>query len=689
MMSKFIDDDENASNINPKAEGGGRKKEDKSKTPALDAFGRDLTRLAEDGKIDPVIGREKEIDRVAQILGRRKKNNAILIGDPGTGKTSVAEGLAMKISKKDVSRTLFNKRIISLDLGSLVAGTKYRGQFEERMKAIIEELVANPEIVLFIDEIHTIVGAGGASGSLDAANMFKPALQRGEIQCIGATTLDEYRENIEKDGALTRRFQVVMVEPTTVEQTIQILRQNKGYYEDHHKVRYTDEALIECVKLADRYITDRQFPDKAIDVLDEAGSRVHIDNIQVPEEIVALEHQIEDVKDEKNRVVKAQKYEEAADLRDREKKLQEELIEEQHKWEARLETERVTVDADNVAKVVSVITNIPVEKVGEAESEKYLKLPDTLKGSIIGQDKAVESTAKAIQRSRSGLKRQNKPIGTFIFCGPTGVGKTELAKQIAKNVFDDSGAVIRIDMSEYQEKFNSSKLIGAPPGYIGYEKGGQLTEKVRRRPYSVVLLDEIEKAHPDIFNLFLPIFDEGHTTDSLGRKINFKNTIIIMTTNIGIKELIQNGNGLGFNTKSTAQTEEDNKEFLRKKLREKFSPELLNRVDDVIVFNNLKSPDIHKIIELNLNDLKRRCVENGFSLELTESAKDFLCDKGYDKDYGARPLARAIETYVEDLLSAALLKKEIAGKKAIIDHKEKAEELSLSYDDVSADTVAN
>lgn len=681
--SNFMDDDEKASNINP-SKGEKKKDEKKKETPALDSFGRDLTKLAEDGKIDPVIGREKEIERVAQILGRRKKNNVILIGGPGVGKTAVAEGLALKISKKEVSRTLFNKKIVALDLGSLVAGTKYRGQFEERMKAIMEELAANPNIILFIDEIHTIVGAGGASGSLDAANMFKPALQRGEIQCIGATTLDEYRENIEKDGALVRRFQTVMVEPTTNAQTLQILQQNKSYYENHHKVRYSDEALAECVILADRYIVDREFPDKAIDVLDEAGSKAHMQNINVPENIVELEHAIEEIKEEKNRVVKAQRYEEAASLRDKEKKLQEELLTEQRAWEEEVENQRVPVDADMIAKVVSIMTNIPVDKVGQAEIEKYLALYDNMKGTVVGQEEAIQAVTKAIQRSRAGLKRQNKPIGTFIFSGPTGVGKTHVSKQIAKWIFDNPEAIIRVDMSEYSEKFNVSKIIGSPPGYVGYEKGGQLTEKVRRRPYSVVLLDEIEKAHPEIFNTFLPVFDEGYLTDSLGRKISFKNTIIIMTTNLGVKELIQRGEGLGFSTKTNEQSEADKKQFLKDKLKKELSPELLNRVDDVIVFNSLEKEHLKKIVELGLKDLIDRCAEQGFVLELTDAAKEFLSEKGYDKEFGARPLDRAIATYVEDPLSLALLKKEIQGKKVIADYEEGATELKINY---SADSL--
>ncbi len=681
--SNFMDDDEKASNINP-SKGEQKKGEKKKETPALDSFGRDLTKLAEDGKIDPVIGREKEIERVAQILGRRKKNNVILIGGPGVGKTAVAEGLALKISKKEVSRTLFNKKIVALDLGSLVAGTKYRGQFEERMKAIMEELAANPNIILFIDEIHTIVGAGGASGSLDAANMFKPALQRGEIQAIGATTLDEYRENIEKDGALVRRFQTVMVEPTTNEQTLQILQQNKTYYENHHKVRYSDEALAECVILADRYIVDREFPDKAIDVLDEAGSKAHMQNINVPDNIVELEKSIEEVKDEKNRVVKAQRYEEAAALRDKEKKLQEELVNEQKAWEEEVENQRVPVDADMIAKVVSIMTNIPVDKVGQAEVEKYLALYENMKGTVIGQEAAIQAVTKAIQRSRAGLKRQNKPIGTFIFTGPTGVGKTHVSKQIAKWIFDNPEAIIRVDMSEYSEKFNVSKLIGSPPGYVGYEKGGQLTEKVRRKPYSVVLLDEIEKAHPEIFNTFLPVFDEGYLTDSLGRKISFKNTIIIMTTNFGVKELIQKGEGLGFSTKTSEQSEAEQKQFLKDKLKKELSPELLNRVDDVIVFNSLKKEDLKLIVELGLSDLKNRCAEQGFVLELTEAAKEFLAEKGYDKEFGARPLDRAIATYVEDPLSLALLKKEVQGKKVVADYEAGAEELRMNY---SVDTL--
>jgi len=633
----------------------------------LDGFGRDLTKLAVEGKIDPIVGRDREISRVAQILGRRKKNNVLLIGDAGVGKTAIGEGLALRISQKKVSRTLFDKRIVSLDLGSIVAGTKYRGQFEERMKVIMQELANNPNIILFIDEIHTIVGAGGSTGSLDAANMFKPALARGEIQCIGATTLDEYRENIEKDGALDRRFQRVMVDPTTVDETKEILDNIKVFYEDFHRVEYTDEAIDQCVELAERYITDRAFPDKAIDILDEAGSRVHIDNIQVPEVVVKLEEDIENIVQEKNDVVKAQQYEAAAKLRDKEVEFKEELEKAKAEWEEELKELRETVTGDNIADVVSIMTGIPVSKVGEDEAAKILKLGESLKKDVIGQDHAIEKMAKAIRRSRVGLKRKTKPIGSFIFLGPTGVGKTYLAKMLAKQLFDNEDNMIRVDMSEYQEKFSISRMVGAPPGYVGYEKGGSdFSEKVRRKPYSVVLLDEIEKAHPDVFNVLLQVLDEGHLTDSLGRKVNFKNCVLIMTSNIGVKELAQRGNSFGFQAGNVEEQENDlQKEFLRKKLKGHFSPEFLNRVDDVVIFNSLHKKELHKIIELNMRDLKSRVNELGFSVELTEKAKDLLLNKGYDKEYGARPLNRAIETYVEDLIAEEMLSGNIPPKSIV------------------------
>lgn len=652
---------------------------EKSKTPILDNFGRDLTKMAEIGKLDPIVGREKEIERVAQILSRRKKNNPILIGEPGVGKTAIAEGLALRIVQKKVSRVLFGKRVVTLDLASLVAGTKYRGQFEERMKAVMLEIEKNPQVVLFIDEIHTIVGAGGASGSLDASNMFKPALARGDIQCIGATTLDEYRQYIEKDGALARRFQMVLVDATSVEETIEILNNIKNKYEDHHNVIYSDEAIESAVKYSERYITDRFLPDKAIDVIDEVGARVHIKNINVPQEVLDLEEAVEEIKIEKNKVVKSQRYEEAAQLRDREKKLLEQLENAKHAWEEESKNLRHTVTEDNVAEVIAMMTGIPVRKVNISEGVKILKMGDTLKGRIVGQDAAVQKLVKAIQRTRVGLKDPKKPIGSFIFLGPTGVGKTELAKTLTDYLFEKEDALIRIDMSEYMEKFSISRLIGAPPGYVGYEEGGQLTEKVRRKPYSVILLDEIEKAHPDVFNILLQVFDEGQLTDSLGRRVDFRNTIIIMTSNIGVRDLKDFGAGIGFATKSRIDNQDEMvKSTIQNALKKTFSPEFLNRLDDVIVFNSLTREDIHNIIDITLGKLLKRIANIGYNLELTEKAKDFLAEKGYDQQYGARPLNRAIQKFVEDPLAEEILGGLLTeGDTILVDYVGEGEELSF------------
>lgn len=628
----------------------------KSKTPVLDNFGRDLTAMADEGKLDPVVGREKEIERVSQILSRRKKNNPLLIGEPGVGKSAIAEGLALRIVQRKVSRILFDKRVVTLDLASLVAGTKYRGQFEERMKAVMNELEKNDDIILFIDEIHTIVGAGGATGSLDASNMFKPALARGEIQCVGATTLDEFRQHIEKDGALERRFQKVIVEPTSVEETIEILQNIKGKYEEHHNVSYTDEALEACVKLTNRYMTDRFLPDKAIDALDEAGSRVHITNIDVPKKILELENKLEEVRELKTSVVKKQKYEEAAKLRDDEKNLEKELAIAQERWEEDSKLHKEVVSEDNVADVVSMMTGIPVNRIAQTESNKLAELPATIKENVIGQDEAVAKVAKAIQRNRAGLKDPNKPIGSFIFLGQTGVGKTQLAKVLAKELFDNQDALIRIDMSEYMEKFSISRLVGAPPGYVGYEEGGQLTEKVRRKPYAVVLLDEIEKAHPDVFNMLLQVLDDGFLTDSLGRKIDFRNTIIIMTSNIGARKLKDFGQGVGFGTASRkTQVDENARSIIQNALKKAFAPEFLNRIDDVVVFNALEREDIHKIIDIELEKLFKRIKGLGYNLTLSDKAKDYISDKGFDKDYGARPLKRAIQKYIEDALAEEII----------------------------------
>jgi ATP-dependent Clp protease ATP-binding subunit ClpC len=628
----------------------------KSKTPVLDNFGRDITKLAEMGALDPIVGRESEIERVSQILSRRKKNNPILIGEPGVGKTAIVEGLALRIVQRKVSRVLFDKRVISLDLAALVAGTKYRGQFEERMKAIMNELEKNRDVILFIDEIHTIVGAGGASGSLDASNIFKPALSRGELQCIGASTLDEYRMYIEKDGALDRRFQKVMVDPPSVEDTIKILVNIKTKYEDYHNVVYDDEAIDACVKLSDRYITDRLLPDKAIDVMDEVGARVHLKNINVPPNIVDLEKKIEDVKNEKNKVVKSQKFEEAASLRDTEKRLGEELEKAKTEWEEESKHKRYPIGEEQIAEVVSMMTGIPVKRMVQAESEKLRKMADDMKGMVVGQDDAIQKVVKAIQRNRVGLKDPKKPIGTFIFLGPTGVGKTELARALARYMFDSEDSLIRIDMSEYMEKFTVSRLIGAPPGYVGYEEGGQLTERVRRKPYSVILLDEIEKAHPDIYNILLQVLDDGQLTDGLGRKVDFKNSLIIMTSNIGARQLKDFGAGVGFATTSRVQNEDEaNKAIIEKALKRTFSPEFLNRIDDVVIFNSLTKENIFEIIDILMKGVMKRLTNLGFSLELTEDAKSFLADKGYDVQFGARPLHRAIQKYLEDPLAEEIL----------------------------------
>ncbi len=632
----------------------------KSKTPVLDNFGRDLSKMAEDGKLDPVVGRTEEIQRVSQILSRRKKNNPLLIGEPGVGKSAIAEGLALRIFQRKVSRILYDKRVITLDLASLVAGTKYRGQFEERMKAVMNELEKNDDVILFIDEIHTIVGAGGAAGSLDASNMFKPALARGEIQCIGATTLDEYRNSIEKDGALERRFQKVIVEPTSEEETITILHNIKDKYEEHHNVTYTDEAIVACVKLTNRYMTDRFLPDKAIDALDEAGSRIHINNIAVPKQILEIEKQLEDVREQKNEVVKKQRYEQAAKLRDDEKKLEKALEDAQAAWEEASKLHRDTVTEDNVAEVVSMMSGIPVSRIATKELKKLKDLNETIGKLVIGQEKAVKQVVKAIQRNRAGLKDPNKPIGSFIFLGQTGVGKTQLAKILAKELFDTDSALIRIDMSEYMEKFAISRLVGAPPGYVGYEEGGQLTEKVRRKPYAVILLDEIEKAHPDVFNMLLQVLDDGYLTDSLGRKIDFRNTIIIMTSNVGARKLTDFGTGLGFGTAAKKSAiEEDSRGIIEAALKKTFAPEFLNRIDDVIMFNALEREDIQKIIQIELKKLVERIDGLGYNLRLSDEAKDYIAEKGFDKQYGARPLKRAIQKYVEDALAEEIVNSQI------------------------------
>ncbi len=656
-----------------------RKSDPKSKTPVLDNFGRDLTNMAEAGRLDPIVGREKEIERVSQILSRRKKNNPILIGEPGVGKSAIAEGLALRIVQRKVSRVLFNKRIVSLDLASLVAGTKYRGQFEERMKAVMQEIEKNKDIILFIDEIHTIIGAGGASGSLDASNMLKPALARGEMQAIGATTLDEFRQHIEKDGALERRFQKVLVEPTTPEETLQILNNIKERYEDHHSVRFSDDAIEACVKLTERYITDRHLPDKAIDALDEVGSRVHLTNINVPKEILDVEEKIEALKLEKNEVIKSQQYEKAAELRDDERKLQEALESAKAKWEEDSKNNRVEVTETHVAEVVSMMSGVPVTRISESETGRLANMAEEIQDKVIGQDEAVAKVVKAIQRNRAGLKDPNKPIGSFFFLGPTGVGKTQLAKVLAKCLFDSQDSLIRIDMSEYMEKFSISRLVGAPPGYVGYEEGGQLTEKVRRKPYSIILLDEIEKAHPDVFNLLLQALDDGHMTDGLGRKIDFKNTILIMTSNIGARQLADFGSGVGFGTKAREEQRDENaKSVIQNALRKAFAPEFLNRVDDMILFNSLKREDIHKIIDIELELLYGRINELGYTITMTEAAKDFIVEKGYDEKFGARPLKRAIQKFIEDPLAEEIVKSNLhEGDSINMDIQKDASELKI------------
>ncbi len=663
-----------------KSQRAGAGNQPKTKTPVLDNFGRDITRLAENGTLDPIVGRENEIERVSQILSRRKKNNPILIGEPGVGKTAIVEGLALRIVQRKVSRVLFDKRVVSLDLAALVAGTKYRGQFEERMKAIMNDLETNRDVILFIDEIHTIVGAGGASGSLDASNIFKPALARGELQCIGASTLDEYRMHIEKDGALDRRFQKVIVDQPSVEETIEILNNIKNKYEDYHNVTYSQDAIEACVKLSDRYMTDRLLPDKAIDVLDEVGARKHIKNINVPKEIIDLEKKIEDIKLEKNKVVKSQRFEEAASLRDTEKRLQEELEAAKNAWEEESKHKRYPIEEEDIAEVVSMMTGIPVKRMVQAETEKLRRMATDLQGAVIGQDDAITKVVKAIQRNRVGLKDPKKPIGTFIFLGPTGVGKTELARALAKHMFDSEDALIRIDMSEYMEKFTVSRLIGAPPGYVGYEEGGQLTERVRRKPYSVILLDEIEKAHPDIYNILLQVLDDGQLTDGMGRKVDFKNTLIIMTSNIGARQLKDFGDGVGFATASRMEnTEENNKAVIEKALKRTFSPEFLNRIDDVVVFNSLSKENIFAIIDILMKGVMKRLANLGFTIELTEKAKEFIADKGYDSQFGARPLHRAIQKYLEDPLAEEILNMSIkAGDIMIAELDESGEKIKFS-----------
>jgi len=658
----------------------------KSKTPVLDNFGRDITKLAEMGNLDPIVGREEEIERVSQILSRRKKNNPILIGEPGVGKTAIVEGLALRIVQRKVSRVLFDKRVISLDLAALVAGTKYRGQFEERMKAIMNELEKNRDVILFIDEIHTIVGAGGASGSLDASNIFKPALARGDLQCIGASTLDEYRMYIEKDGALDRRFQKVLVEPPSVEETITILNNIQSKYEEFHNVAFDQEAIDACVKLSDRYMTDRLLPDKAIDVMDEVGARVHLKNINVPQTILDLEKKIEDIKSEKNKVVKSQRFEEAAALRDKEKRLGEELERAKAEWEEEAKNKRYPIHEEDIAEVVSMMTGIPVMRMVEAESLKLRRMGEDLKGAVVGQDEAISKVVKAIQRNRVGLKDPKKPIGSFIFLGPTGVGKTELARALARYMFDSDDALIRVDMSEYMEKFSLSRLIGAPPGYVGYEEGGQLTEKVRRKPYSVVLLDEIEKAHPDIFNILLQVLDDGQLTDGLGRKVDFKNTLIIMTSNIGVRQLKDFGTGVGFATSATTSATEDvSRGIIEKALKRTFSPEFLNRIDDVVIFNSLDQGHINLIIDIIMKDVMKRLNTLGFHLEMTESAKKFIAEKGYDQQFGARPLHRAIQKYLEDPLAEEILGQNIKeGDKVIADYSEEEKKIVFTNDKQAA-----
>lgn len=679
-QASLFEDDDDLEEIKPKEPAQHKTSNVKSKTPVLDNFGRDLTLAAAENRLDPIVGREKELERVAQILSRRKKNNPILIGEPGVGKSAIAEGLALRIVQRKVSRTLFNKRIVMLDLASVVAGTKYRGQFEERIKAILNELEKNPEIILFIDEIHTIVGAGNANGSLDASNMLKPALARGELQCIGATTLDEYRQYIEKDGALERRFQKVLIEPTSPEETIEILNNIKSKYEDHHLVKYDDDAIEACVKLTERYMSDRHLPDKAIDALDEAGSRVHISNINVPCRIIELEEKLEDIREAKKLSIAEQRFEDAGQQRSEELIVLEQLEKEKKDWENKTQIQREVVTKENVAEVIAMMTGVPVQRIAQNESDRLLKMDDELKGSVVGQDDAIKKIAKAIRRNRAGLKDPNKPIGSFIFLGPTGVGKTYLAKVLAKYLFDSEDTLIRIDMSEYMEKFAVSRLVGAPPGYVGYEEGGQLTEKVRRKPYSIVLLDEIEKAHPDVFHLLLQVLDDGQLTDSLGRKVDFKNTIVIMTSNIGSRQLKDFGQGVGFGTQAKKDAKDEySRSVIENALKRSFAPEFLNRIDDVIVFNSLERNDIHKIIDIELKRLFSRINEMGYQIEVTEKAHDFIAEKGWDDQYGARPLKRAIQKYVEDVLAEEIIRTKInIGEKIIID-----------YDDEKQDVVVN
>jgi len=681
MGPNFTDDDDDDMQDRSFSSGqGGSQAKSASDTPVLDNFGTDITRAAMENRLDPVVGREKEIERIAQILSRRKKNNPVLIGDPGVGKSAIVDGLALRIVQKKVSRALFDKRIISLDMASIVAGTKYRGQFEERIKAILNELSKNPNIILFIDEIHTIVGAGGATGSLDAANMLKPALARGEIQCIGATTLDEYRKNIEKDGALERRFQKVIVDPTTPEETLQILRNIKERYEEHHNVRYTDKALEACVKLTDRYVSDRTFPDKAIDALDEAGARVHISNIVIPKVIEQLEDELKEVERQKTEAVKAQKYELAASYRDKQRQLLLALEAEEERWQKEIKEKPEIVDEEKVAEVVAMISGVPVQRIAQAEGERLVEMKDVLKKQVIGQDEAVEKVVKAIQRNRVGLKDPNKPIGSFMFLGPTGVGKTHLAKKLAEYLFDSQENLIRVDMSEYMEKFNVSRLVGAPPGYVGYEEGGQLTEKVRRRPYSVVLLDEIEKAHPDVFNILLQILDEGHVTDSLGRKIDFKNTIIIMTSNIGTRQLKDFGRGIGFRAGAgDVPDSEYSRSIIQKALNKAFAPEFLNRVDDIVMFDQLSRESLYKIIDLELNGLYKRVKELGYNVVVTDSAKEFISDKGYDVQFGARPLKRAIQKYIEDEMAEMIIRTGLQeGETIVVDFDNATQRITMN-----------
>ncbi len=676
----FQDEDEEDETPTQTTDKQQRKGMTKSATPVLDSFGRDLTKAAEEGRLDPIVGREKELERIAQVLSRRKKNNPVLIGEPGVGKSAIAEGLAQRIVEHKVSRTLYNKRIIVLDLGSVVAGTKYRGQFEERMKGILNELEKNPDIIIFIDEIHNIVGAGNANGSLDASNMFKPALARGELQCIGATTLDEYRQYIEKDGALERRFQKILVEPTTPEETVQILKNIKSKYEDHHLVKYDDEAIEACVKLTNRYISDRNLPDKAIDALDEAGARVHIGNIHVPTEIIEMEKELEEIRQQKKVAIKEQRFEDAGKYRDEEKALAEKLENAKRDWDNDTNNHRETVTEQNVAEVVAMMTGVPVQRIAQNEGDRLMSMESELAGTVIGQDEAIKTVVKAIRRNRAGLKDPNRPIGSFIFLGPTGVGKTYLAKVLAKYLFDSEDALIRIDMSEYMEKFAVSRLVGAPPGYVGYEEGGQLTEKVRRKPYSIVLLDEIEKAHPDVFHLLLQVLDDGQLTDSLGRKVDFKNTIVIMTSNIGSRQLKDFGQGVGFGTQAKKDSKDKySRAVIENALKRSFAPEFLNRIDEVVIFESLNKDNIDKIIDIELKKVFARIREMGFEPELTEKARGFIVEKGWDEQFGARPLKRAIQKYVEDVLAEEIIKSNPAkGSKIVIDYDADKDDMTVT-----------